>query len=49
MDSMNHFLSKNVYFNVCHGKISKVTAADKFQKFRVDTPLKTYNIKLITN
>ena len=40
MDSAAHYLSKNVYFNICHGKNSKVTAIDKFQKFRVDTPLK---------
>ena len=40
IDSVAHFLSKNVYFNICHGKNSKVTAVDKFQKFRVNTPLK---------
>ena len=40
MVSAAHYLSKNVYFNICHGKNSKVTAVDKFQKFGVDTPLK---------
>ena len=40
MDSAAQYLSKNAYFNICHGKNSKVTAVDKFQKFRVDTPLK---------
>ena len=40
MDFTNHFLSKNVYFNICHCKNSKVTVVNKFQKFRVDTPLK---------
>ena len=44
MDSATHYLSKNVYFNICHGKNSKVTADDKFPKFRVDTPLKCINI-----
>ena len=39
MDSVTHFLSKNVYFNICHGKNSEVIAVDKFQKFKVDTPL----------
>ena len=42
-----HCLSKNVYFNICHGKI-QVTAVDKFQKFRVDTPLKLENSFLFT-
>ena len=37
---MTHFLSKNVYFNICHCKNSKVIAGDKFQKFGVDTPVK---------
>ena len=41
MDSAAHYLSKNVYFNICNGKNSKVTGVDKFQKFRVDTPLNT--------
>ena len=28
MDSAAHYLSKNVYFNICRGKNSKVTAVD---------------------
>ena len=40
IDSVAHLLSKNVYANICHGKDSKFTAVDKFQKFRVDTLLK---------
>ena len=40
MDSAAQYLSKNLYFNICHGKNSKVTLVDKFQKFRVETPLK---------
>ena len=40
MDSAAHYLSKDVYVNICHGKNSKVTEVDKFQKFRVDIPLK---------
>ena len=39
MDSATHYLSKNVWFNICYGKNSKVTAVNKFQKFRVDTSL----------
>ena len=37
MDSATQYLSKNVS---CHGINSKVTVVNKFQKFRVDTPLK---------
>ena len=44
MDSAAQFLSENVYFNICHGKNSKVTAVDKFQKFRVNTPLKNKSL-----
>ena len=41
-DTVAHFLSKNVYFNICHSKTLKVTAVNKFQKFRVNTPLKRF-------
>ena len=44
MDFVAHYLSKNVYFIMCHGKNSKVTAVNKFQKFRVDTPLNFFNM-----
>ena len=40
MDSAAHYLSKNVSFDICHDKNSKVTVVGKFKKFRVDTPLK---------
>ena len=43
IDSVAHFLSKNVYFNICYGKNLKVTAVDKFQKFRANTPLKMHS------
>ena len=46
MDSATSYLSKNWYFNICHGKNSNVTAVDKFKKFRVDTPL---NIRINSN
>ena len=46
MDSAAYYRSKTAYFNICHGKNSKVTAVDKFQKYRVDTPLKYKNKNL---
>ena len=44
IDSVAHFLSKNVNFNICHGKYLKVTAVDKLQKFRVNTLLKESDV-----
>ena len=37
MDSLTHFLSKNVYFYIHHSNSSKVTALDIFYNFWVDT------------
>ena len=43
MDSATRCLSKKCILNICHGEISKVTAVDKVQKFRVETPHKAGN------
>ena len=49
MDSATHYLSKRVYFNIYHSKNSKVTVVNRFQKFRVDTPLNTLFCGVIWN